>query len=108
MLHARGMGTHIEISPDTMVALAGRLRALGSELADVERFAGDGAAASGDPAVGLALSSFDDSWDHNRGVLASDLLAGADALDRTVQVFREQDQLLAELIGDAGRQDSDG
>ena len=95
------MGRHIEINPESMLTLAARLRTLGGELADVERVAGDGAAASGDPAVGLALSTFDDSWDHNRGVLAADLGAGADALERTAQVFTEQDTLLAELLGGA-------
>lgn len=96
--HDGRMADTIEISPDTMTALAGQLRTLGETLEAVERLAADGTGAAGDPAVALALETFDDSWDRNRAVLVADLLAGADALDQTATVFRQQDDLLAELL----------
>lgn len=104
-------GGPIVVRPAEMIALAARLRQLGEDLATVERVAGDGAAASGDPAVGLALSTFDDSWDANRQVLADDLTAGADSLVATAEAFAQQDELLAELLahGSTGDdRDADG
>lgn len=95
-------GGSIVVNPAQMVALADRLRQLGIDLETVERIAGDGTAASGDAAVGFALSTFDDSWDANRAVLVDDLTSGADALVTTAEAFRAQDDLLAELLTHAG------
>ena len=98
----------IRVTPSQMSALAATVRELGQSLADVERVAGDAGAASGHDALGFALRTFDDSWDHNRAVLATDLGLGADALDDIAAAFREHDELLAELLGEPGDDDGGG